>query len=187
MKKLLNKGLLVKVMCGMLVVTMIGCYSKGAAEPEEEQVTQVEAVMPEEDPVEDPVETEEDPVIEDEYITPEKQDVPNITKEEIAQNIKTVIADSMGSDYTVEVGWPSDNTCNIGIMDNNYVYSGLSTDEIADQCELYGLTDNATGMALNAETMFGAAGYNIRVNVIFVGADGVAFMMVDSTGYAIYY
>ena len=198
MKNLLNKGLLVKVMCGMLVVTMIGCYSKGVEQQEQQvdQQEQVEVVTPEE-PEEQvvPVETEEpeepevpeDPVIEDEYITPEEQDVPNTTKEEIAQNIKYTIASNMGSDYAVEVGWPSDNTCNIGIMDNNYVYSGLSTDEIADQCELYGLTDNAAGMALNAETMFGAAGYNIRVNVIFVGADGVAFMMVDSTGYAIYY
>ena len=191
MKNLLNKGLLVKVMCGMLVVTMVGCYSKGAAEQEEQQVTQVEEVTPVEEPeevTEEPEETE-DPVIEDEYVTPQEQDVPSMTKEEIAQALEYTIANTMGSDYCVEVYMYDENTCRIGIMVNNFScsYGELTTDEIADLCELYGVTDNCTGVAINAEAVFEKAGYNVKVNVISMDCVGTAFMMVDSTGYAIYY
>lgn len=202
MKNLLNKGLLVKVMCGMLVVTMVGCYSKGAEEQQDqqEQQTQVEEVTPVEEPEEaeeieeqeSPVEAEEpeaqeDPVIKDEYITPEEQDVPNTTKEEIAETLEYIIASTMGSDYCVEVYMYDDDTCNIGIMVNNFSYSGLSTDELAELCELYGVTDNTTGIAINAEAAFEKAGYNVKVNVLSMDCVGTAFLMVDSTGYAIYY
>ena len=200
MKNLLNKGLLVKVVCGMLVVTMVGCYSKGAEEQDQQeqqdQQIQVEEVTPVEEPeevTEKPEEPEaqedpvEDPVIEDEYITPEEQDVHTYTKEEIAEALEYTIANTMGSDYSVEVYMYDDNTCRIGIMVNNFSYDGLSTDEIADLCELYGVTDNCTGVAINAEAAFEKAGYNVKVNVLSMDCVGTAFMMVDSTGYAIYY
>lgn len=201
MKNLLNKGLLVKVMCGMLVVTMVGCYSKGAEEQEQQdQQAQVEVTTPveESEEQESPAEAEEpktqedpieDPVIEDEYIKPEEQDVPNTTKEEIAQALEYTIASTMGSDYCVEVYMYDENTCRIGIMVNNFScsYGELTTDEIADLCELYGVTDNCTGVAINAEAAFEEAGYNVKVNVISMDCVGTAFMMVDSTGYAIYY
>lgn len=203
MKNLLNKGLLVKVMCGVLVVTMVGCYSKGAEEQEQqEQQAQVEQQVgpvrteepeePEEQEVEEPEAEEyvaEDPVIEDEYITPEEQDVPNTTKEEIAEALEYTIASTMGSDYCVEVYMYDENTCRIGIMVNNFScsYGELTTDEIADLCELYGVTDNCAGVAINAEAAFEKAGYNVKVNVISMDCVGTAFMMVDSTGYAIYY
>ena len=200
MKNLLNKGLLVKVVCGMLVVTMVGCYSKGAEEQDQQeqqdQQIQVEEVTPVEEPeevTEKPEEPEaqedpvEDPVIEDEYITPEEQDVHTYTKEEIAEALEYTIANTMGSDYSVEVYMYDENTCRIGVMVNNFSYDGLSTDEIADLCELYGVTDNCTGVAINAEAAFEKAGYNVKVNVLSMDCVGTAFMMVDSTGYAIYY
>ena len=199
MKNLLNKGLLVKVVCGILMVTMVGCYSKGAAEQgQQESQVQVEEVTPVEEPEEtetyednttiepEETETQEDP-IEDEHITPEEQDVPSTTKEEVAEALEYTIANTMGSDYCVEVYMYDENTCRIGIMVNNFTYSGMSTDELADLCELYGVTDNTTGVAQNAEAAFEKAGYNVKVNVLSMDCVGTAFMMVDSTGYAIYY
>ena len=196
MKNLLNKGIVVKVVCGVLMLTMVGCYNKGAEQQEQQdQQIQVEEVTPVEEPEEvagDPekqevAETQEDPIIEDEYITPVEQDVPNTTKEEIAEALEYTIANTMGSDYSVEVYMYDENTCRIGVMVNNFSYDGLSTDEIADLCELYGVTDNCTGVAINAEAAFEKAGYNVKVNVLSMDCVGTAFMMVDSTGYAIYY
>ena len=202
MKNLLNKGLLVKVVCGMLVVTMVGCYSKGAEEQDQqEQQAQIEQQVETEETedLEEAEETEEteeyeaEDVAEDQYdyeaedVTPVEQDVPNTTKEEIAEALEYTIANTMGSDYSVEVYMYDENTCRIGVMVNNFSYDGLSTDEIADLCELYGVTDNCTGVAINAEAAFEKAGYNVKVNVLSMDCVGTAFMMVDSTGYAIYY
>ena len=81
MKNLLNKRIVVKVVCGVLMLTMVGCYSENIAEQEGQQVQQeqqVEAdpVTPEEvteepEEVTEEPEVQEDPVIKDEYITPE--------------------------------------------------------------------------------------------------------------------
>ena len=190
MKNLLNKGLLVKVVCGMLVVTMVGCYSKGAEEQDQqEQQAQIEQQVETEETedLEEAEETEETEEPKDEHVTPVEQDVPNTTKEEIAEALEYTIANTMGSDYSVEVYMYDENTCRIGVMVNNFSYDGLSTDEIADLCELYGVTDNCTGVAINAEAAFEKAGYNVKVNVLSMDCVGTAFMMVDSTGYAIYY
>ena len=195
MKNLLNKGIVVKVVCGVLMLTMVGCYSKGAEQQEQQdQQIQVEEVTPVEEPeetedLEETEETEETEEPKDEHVTPVEQDVPNTTKEEIAEALEYTIASTMGSDYCVEVYMYDENTCRIGIMVNNFScsYGELTTDEIADLCELYGVTDNCTGVAINAEAAFEEAGYNVKVNVISMDCVGTAFMMVDSTGYAIYY
>ena len=172
------KKMLSLLVCGMLVVGMVGCDST-------EDIAE-EAYNDAKDKVEDtaePVEEPKDEVVEPELVEEEER----ANKEALASTVQDTIANSMGANYEVAVVIDDNGDCNIGIADTTTVYSGYDKETIKSLSKQYGLESGAIGIQENAETVFVNAGYtNMNVTLMITGADYVPFMVVMH-GIATYY
>ena len=166
----MNKKVLGLLLSGMLVVGMVGCSST-------EEIAK-EAYNDAKDKVEDNATVEEP---KDEVVEPGPTDEEvRANKEALAEQIKTTIANSMGSNYEVAVVIDENGNCNIGIADTTTVYSGYDKDTLKAMSKQYGLEDGAISIGESAKQVFVNAGYtNMSVTVLIMGADYVPFMMVN--------
>ena len=164
MKKML--GLLLS---GMLIVGMVGCAST-------EDIAE-EAYNDAKDKVEDNAEPVEEP--KDEVVEPGPTDEEvRANKEALAEQIKTTIANSMGSNYEVAVVIADDGNCNIAIADTTTVYSGYDKDTLEAMSKQYGLESAVINIETSAEQVFANAGYDVNVTIMVTGADYAPFMIV---------
>ena len=172
------KKMLSLLVCGMLVVGMIGCEST-------EDIAE-DAYNDAKDKVEDtakPVEEPKDEVVEPELV----EEKERANKEALASDLESTIANSMGANYEVAVVIDDNGDCNIGIADTTTIYSGYDKETIKSLSKQYGLESGAIGIQENAETVFVNAGYtNMNVTLMITGADYVPFMVVMH-GIATYY
>ena len=172
------KKMLSLLVCGMLVVGMVGCDST-------EDIAE-DAYNDAKDKVEDTAEPVEEP--KDEVVEPEVVDEKErANKEALASDLESTIANSMGANYEVAVVIDDNGDCNIGIADTTTIYSGYDKETIKSLSKQYGLESGAIGIQENAETVFVNAGYtNMNVTLMITGADYVPFMVVMH-GIATYY
>ena len=172
------KKMLSLLVCGMLVVGMVGCDST-------EDITE-DAYNDAKDKVEDTAEPVEEP--KDEVVEPELvEEKERANKEALASDLESTIANSMGANYEVAVVIDDNGDCNIGIADTTTIYSGYDKETIKSLSKQYGLESGAIGIQENAETVFVNAGYtNMNVTLMITGADYVPFMVVMH-GIATYY
>ena len=172
------KKMLSLLVCGMLVVGMVGCDST-------ENIAE-DAYNDAKDKVEDTAEPVEEP--KDEVVEPELvEEKERANKEALASDLESTIANSMGANYEVAVVIDDNGDCNIGIADTTTVYSGYDKETIKSLSKQYGLESGAIGIQENAETVFVNAGYtNMNVTLMITGADYVPFMVVMH-GIATYY
>ena len=172
------KKMLSLLVCGMLVVGMVGCDST-------EDIAE-EAYNDAKDKVEDtaePVEEPKDEVVEPEVVDKEER----ANKETLASDLESTIANSMGANYEVAVVIDDNGDCNIGIADTTTIYSGYDKETIKSLSKQYGLESGAIGIQKNAEEVFVNAGYtDMNVTLMITGADYVPFMVVMH-GIATYY
>ena len=172
------KKMLSLLVCGMLVVGMVGCDST-------EDIAE-DAYNDAKDKVEDtaePVEEPKDEVVEPEVVDKEER----ANKEALASDLESTIANSMGANYEVAIVIDDNGDCNIGIADTTTIYSGYDKETIKSLSKQYGLESGAIGIQENAETVFVNAGYtNMNVTLMITGADYVPFMVVMH-GIATYY
>ena len=172
------KKMLSLLVCGMLVVGMVGCDST-------EDIAE-DAYNDAKDKVEDTAEPAEEP--KDEVVEPEVvEEKERANKEALASDLESTIANSMGANYEVAVVIDDNGDCNIGIADTTTIYSGYDKETIKSLSKQYGLESGAIGIQENAETVFVNAGYtNMNVTLMITGADYVPFMVVMH-GIATYY
>ena len=172
------KKMLSLLVCGMLIVGMVGCDST-------EDIAE-DAYNDTKDKVEDTAEPVEEP--KDEVVEPEIVDEKErANKEALASDLESTIANSMGANYEVAVVIDDNGDCNIGIADTTTRYSGYDKETIKSLSKQYGLESGAIGIQENAETVFVNAGYtNMNVTLMITGADYVPFMVVMH-GIATYY
>ena len=172
------KKMLSLLVCGMLVVGMVGCDST-------EDIAE-DAYNDAKDKVEDTAEPVEEP--KDEVVEPEVVDEKErANKEALASDLESTIANSMGANYEVAVVIDDNGDCNIGIADTTTIYSGYDKETIKSLSKQYGLESGAIGIQENAETVFVNAGYtDMNVTLMITGADYVPFMVVMH-GIATYY
>ena len=172
------KKMLSLLVCGMLVVGMVGCDST-------EDIAE-DAYNDAKDKVEDTAEPVEEP--KDEVVEPEVvEEKERANKEALASDLESTIANSMGANYEVAVVIDDNGDCNIGIADTTTIYSGYDKETIKSLSKQYGLESGAIGIQENAETVFVNAGYtNMNVTLMITGADYVPFMVVMH-GIATYY
>ena len=172
------KKMLSLLVCGMLVVGMIGCNST-------EDIAE-DAYNDAKDKVEDTAEPVEEP--KDEVVEPELvEEKERANKEALASDLESTIANSMGANYEVAVVIDDNGDCNIGIADTTTIYSGYDKETIKSLSKQYGLESGAISIQENAETVFVNAGYtNMNVTLMITGADYVPFMVVMH-GIATYY
>ena len=172
------KKMLSLLVCGMLVVGMIGCEST--------EDTAEDAYEAAKDKVEDTAEPVEEP--KDEVVEPELvEEKERANKEALASDLESTIANSMGANYEVAVVIDDNGDCNIGIADTTTIYSGYDKETIKSLSKQYGLESGAIGIQENAETVFVNAGYtDMNVTLMITGADYVPFMVVMH-GIATYY
>ena len=172
------KNMLRLLVCGMLVVGMVGCDST-------EDIAE-DAYNDAKDKVEDSAEPVEEP--KDEVVEPELvEEKERANKEALASDLESTIANSMGANYEVAVVIDDNGDCNIGIADTTTIYSGYDKETIKSLSKQYGLESGAIGIQENAETVFVNAGYtNMNVTLMITGADYVPFMVVMH-GIATYY
>ena len=172
------KKMLSLLVCGMLVVGMVGCNTT-------EDIAE-DAYNDAKDKVEDnaePVEEPKDEVVEPEVIDEKEK----ANKEALASDLESTIANNMGANYEVAVVIDDNGDCNIGIADTTTIYSGYDKETIKSLSKQYGLESGAIGIQENAETVFVNAGYtNMNVTLMITGADYVPFMVVMH-GIATYY
>ena len=173
------KKMLSLLVCGMLVVGMVGCDST-------EDIAE-DAYNDAKDKVEDTAEPVEEPK-EDEYVEPELvEEKERANKEALASDLESTIANSMGANYEVAVVIDDNGDCNIGIADTTTIYSGYDKETIKSLSKQYGLESGAIGIQENAETVFVNAGYtDMNITLMITGADYVPFMVVMH-GIATYY
>ena len=172
------KKMLSLLVCGMLVVGMVGCNST-------EDIAE-DAYNDAKDKVEDTAEPVEEP--KDEVVEPELvEEKERANKEALASDLESTIANSMGANYEVAVVIDDNGDCNIGIADTTTIYSGYDKETIKSLSKQYGLESGAIGIQENAETVFVNAGYtDMNVTLMITGADYVPFMVVMH-GIATYY
>ena len=172
------KKMLSLLVCGMLVVGMVGCESA--------EDTAEDAYEAAKDKVEDTAEPVEEP--KDEVVEPELvEEKERANKEALASDLESTIANSMGANYEVAVVIDDNGDCNIGIADTTTIYSGYDKETIKSLSKQYGLESGAISIQENAETVFVNAGYtNMNVTLMITGADYVPFMVVMH-GIATYY
>ena len=172
------KKMLSLLVCGMLVIGMVGCNST-------EDIAE-DAYSDAKDKVEDTAEPVEEP--KDEVVEPELvEEKERANKEALASDLESTIANSMGANYEVAVVIDDNGDCNIGIADTTTIYSGYDKETIKSLSKQYGLESGAIGIQENAETVFVNAGYtNMNVTLMITGADYVPFMVVMH-GIATYY
>ena len=172
------KKMLSLLVCGMLVIGMVGCDST-------EDIAE-DAYNDAKDKVEDTAEPVEEP--KDEVVEPELvEEKERANKEALASDLESTIANSMGANYEVAVVIDDNGDCNIGIADTTTVYSGYDKETIKSLSKQYGLESGAIGIQENAERVFVNAGYtDMNVTLMITGADYVPFMVVMH-GIATYY
>ena len=172
------KKMLSLLVCGMLVVGMVGCDST-------EDIAE-DAYNDAKDKVEDTAEPVEEP--KDEVVEPELvEEKERANKEALASDLQATIANSMGANYEVAVVIDDNGDCNIGIADTTTIYSGYDKETIKSLSKQYGLESGAISIQENAETVFVNAGYtDMNVTLMITGADYVPFMVVMH-GIATYY
>ena len=172
------KKMLSLLVCGMLVVGMVGWDST-------EDIAK-DAYNDAKDKVEDTAEPVEEP--KDEVVEPELvEEKERANKEALASDLESTIANSMGANYEVAAVIDDDGNCNIAIADTTTIYSGYDKETIKSLSKQYGLESGAIGIQENAETVFVNAGYtNMNVTLMITGADYVPFMVVMH-GIATYY
>ena len=172
------KKMLSLLVCGMLVIGMVGCDST-------EDIAE-DAYNDAKDKVEDNAEPVEEP--KDEVVEPELvEEKERANKEALASDLESTIANSMGANYEVAVVIDDNGDCNIGIADTTTIYSGYDKETIKSLSKQYGLESGAIGIQENAETVFVNAGYtDMNVTLMITGADYVPFMVVMH-GIATYY
>lgn len=172
------KKMLSLLVCGMLVVGMVGCDST-------EDIAE-DAYNDAKDKVEDNAEPVEEP--KDEVVEPEVvEEKERANKEALASDLESTIANSMGANYEVAVVIDDNGDCNIGIADTTTIYSGYDKETIKSLSKQYGLESGAIGIQENAEDVFVNAGYtDMNVTLMITGADYVPFMLVMH-GIATYY
>ena len=172
------KKMLSLLVCGMLVVGMVGCNST-------EDIAE-DAYNEAKDKVDDTAEPVEEP--KDEVVEPELvEEKERANKEALASDLESTIANSMGANYEVAVVIDDNGDCNIGIADTTTIYSGYDKETIKSLSKQYGLESGAISIQENAETVFVNAGYtNMNVTLMITGADYVPFMVVMH-GIATYY
>ena len=172
------KKMLSLLVCGMLVVGMVGCDST-------EDIAE-DAYNDAKDKVEDTAEPVEEP--KDEVVEPEiVEEKERANKEALASDLESTIANSMVANYEVAVVIDDNGDCNIGIADTTTIYSGYDKETIKSLSKQYGLESGAIGIQENAETVFVNAGYtNMNITLMITGADYVPFMVVMH-GIATYY
>ena len=172
------KKMLSLLVCGMLVVGMVGCNST-------EDIAE-DAYNDAKDKVEDTAEPVEEP--KDEVVEPELvEEKERANKEALASDLESTIANSMGANYEVAVVIDDNGDCNIGIADTTTIYSGYDKETIKSLSKQYGLESGAIGIQKNAEEVFVNAGYtDMNVTLMITGADYVPFMVVMH-GIATYY
>ena len=172
------KKMLSLLVCGMLVVGMVGCDST-------EDIAE-DAYNDAKDKVEDTAEPVEEP--KDEVVEPEVvEEKERANKEALASDLESTIANSMGANYEVAVVIDDNGDCNIGIADTTTIYSGYDKETIKSLSKQYGLESGAISIQENAETVFVNAGYtDMNVTLMITGADYVPFMVVMH-GIATYY
>ena len=162
------KKMLSLLVCGMLVVGMVGCAST-------EDIAE-EAYNDAKDKVEDDATVEEP---KDEVVEPGPTDSEvRANKEALAEQIQTTIANSMGSNYEVAVVIADDGNCNIAIADTTTVYSGYDKDTLEAMSKQYGLESAVINIETSAEQVFANAGYDVNVTIMVTGADYTPFMIV---------
>ena len=162
------KKMLSLLVCGMLVFGMVGCDST--------EDTAEEAYNDAKDKVEDNATIEEP---KDEVVEPGPTDSEvRANKEALAEQIKTTIANSMGSNYEVAVVIADDGNCNIAIADTTTVYSGYDKDTLEAMSKQYGLESAVINIETSAEQVFANAGYDVNVTIMVTGADYTPFMIV---------
>ena len=160
------KKMLSLLVCGMLVVGMIGCESTEDTAVEDNAV-----------PMEDTAEPVEEP--KDEVVEPGPTDEEvRANKEALAEQVETTIANSMGSNYEVAVVIADDGNCNIAIADTTTVYSGYDKDTLEAMSKQYGLESAVINIETSAEQVFANAGYDVNVTIMVTGADYTPFMIV---------
>ena len=176
------KKMLSLLVCGMLVVGMVGCNST-------EDIAE-DAYNDAKDKVEDNATDrwkEENKRAIEEAKDTEAKEKERANKEALASDLESTIANSMGANYEVAVVIDDNGDCNIGIADTTTVYSGYDKETIKSLSKQYGLESGAIGIQENAETVFVNAGYtNMNVTLMITGADYVPFMVVMH-GIATYY
>ena len=164
----MNKKVLGLLLSGMLVVGMVGCSST-------EEIAE-EAYNDAKDKVEDNATIEEP---KDEIVEPGPTDEEvKANKEALAEQIKTTIANSMGSNYEVAVVIADDGNCNIAIADTTTVYSGYDKDTLESMSKQYWLESAVINIETSAEQVFANAGYDVSVTIMVTGADYTPFMIV---------
>lgn len=162
------KKMLSLLVCGMLVVGMIGCESA-------EDVAE-DAYNDAKDKVEDNATIEEP---KDEVVEPGPTDEEvRANKEALAKQVETTIANSMGSNYEVAVVIADDGNCNIAIADTTTVYSGYDKGTLEAMSKQYGLESAVINIETSAEQVFANAGYDVSVTIMVTGADYTPFMIV---------
>ena len=161
MKKVL--GLLLS---GMLVIGMVGCASTEDTTTEEDSTTV------------DRWEEANEKAIEEAKDTETKEKEVRANKETLAEQIKTTIANSMGSNYEVAVVIADDGNCNIAIADTTTVYSGYDKGTLEAVSKQYGLESAVINIETSAEQVFANAGYDVNVTIMVTGADYTPFMIV---------
>ena len=177
------KKMLSLLVCGMLVVGMIGCES--AEDTAEEAYNDAKDKV--EDNATDRWEEENKRAIEEAKDTEAKEKEVRANKEALASDLESTIANSMGANYEVAAVIDDDGNCNIAIADTTTIYSGYDKETIKSLSKQYGLEGGAIGIQENAETVFINAGYtDMNVVLMITGADYVPFMVVMH-GIATYY
>ena len=163
------KKMLSLLVCGMLVVGMIGCEST-------EDIAE-DAYNDAKDKVEDNAEPVEEP--KDEVVEPGPTDEEvRANKEALAEQVENTIANSMGSNYEVAVVIADDGNCNIAIADTTTVYSGYDKGTLEAMSKQYGLENAVINIETSAEQVFANAGYDVSVTIMVTGADYTPFMIV---------
>lgn len=161
MKKML--GLLLS---GMLVCGMVGCASTEDTTTEEDSTTV------------DRWEEANEKAIEEAKDAEVKEEEVRANKEALAENIKTTIANSMGSNYEVAVVIADDGNCNIAIADTTTVYSGYDKGTLEAMSKQCGLESAVINIETSAEQVFANAGHDVSVTIMVTGADYTPFMIV---------
>ena len=168
------KKMLSLLVCGMLVVGMIGCDST--------EDTAEEAYNDAKDKVEDNAtdswEEKNKRLIEEAKEEEAKEKEVRANKEALAEQVETTIANSMGSNYEVAVVIADDGNCNIAIADTTTVYSGYDKDTLEAMSKQYGLESAVINIETSAEQVFANAGYDVNVTIMVTGADYTPFMIV---------
>lgn len=184
------KKIMSMLLVSMMLVSMVGCgnsfeegYEPGkeAVNSSKEKSTTDEYMEEDEEEYEEYEEEEQETEeYEDEEIEPTDMDT-------VVSTVYEILNESYGSGYTVEVVMQDDYNCNIAIRDNSNIYSTYSKSDIEAMAEDTGLKDTMSELAGTIQDVFREYGYNVTVMIGCFGADNQPFMMVNATGFAIYY